>query len=240
MAYADITYNDKNYFKRSFQRKRLVIVCDNILRDLKSQNKEFKILDYGCGNAELLKYLHPRLKHFFYTGYDPMEEMIEEAKSNIKNSNGITLTKHKSDLQGKKYDIIFCLEVFEHFPEAVLIEELNTLRGLLAHDGLLVFGVPNEVYLPALVRGAFRMTRRYGEFDATFKNVLSSAIGKPPKDRNVNFNESGTYLFYHMGFDHRKFIKTVKEYFTVEKVFGSPFSFLPVSLNTEVYIRCRK
>lgn len=240
MGYADITYNDKNYFKRLFQRKRLVIVCNDVFKNFDRSNKELNILDYGCGNAELLKHINKRLNNFSYTGYDPMEEMIEEAKLNIEDSTGIKLTTSKADLKDNKYDIIFCLEVFEHLPDAVLIEELEVLDSLLGDDGILVFGVPNEVYLAALIRGAFRMTRRFGEFDATFKNVFSSAVGRPPKDRNVNFNETGTYLFYHMGFDHRKLIKTLKQYFIVKKVFGSPLSLLPVFFNTEVYIHCKK
>lgn len=239
MGYADITYKDKNFIKRAFQLKRLDVVAKNLLRNLDNRDQLLNILDYGCGNAELLKYLNPRLKNFSYTGYDPGPEMIEEAKSNIELSRWQTLTFDKDDLNRKKFDVIFCLEVFEHLPEDVLMKELRTLSDLLNDEGILFLGVPNEIFLAALIRGAFRMTRRYGAFDANFKNIFLAIIGKPPVNRRVE-GDTDKYLYYHMGFDHRKLLKSIKHFFVVNEVFGSPFPSLPVAFNTEVYIKCKK
>lgn len=240
MGYADITFKDKNYFKRFFQRRRLRVACDEALKFFKNKEENLCILDYGCGNAELYKDLRTYIDQFYYTGYDPIEEMLVEAKANIQADDKITLTANKSSLKENGYDLIFCLEVFEHLPEAVLKQELENLNGLLSDKGIIVFGVPNEIYLAGFVRGMFRMTRRYGEFDANFKNILSSTLGRPPRNRNVNMNESGTYLYYHMGFDHRELIKAIKTVFDVEKVFGSPLPLFPTFLNTEITISCKK
>jgi 2-polyprenyl-3-methyl-5-hydroxy-6-metoxy-1,4-benzoquinol methylase len=241
MGYADHTFKDKNFFKRSLQSKRLKVVSDEFASGLKN-DAYINVLDYGCGNAELFKYLSAELENFTYTGYDPHWKMIEDSASNLGisgNTEQIRLTSNKADILDKKFDAIFCLEVFEHLPHETLIDELKTISSLLTDTGVVYFGVPNEIYFAALIKGAFRMSRRYGEFDANLKNYFSAVLGKPPANRRTP-TDTETYHYYHMGFDHRSFIKNVKKFFTVEAVFGSPNNKLPILFNMEVYIRCRK
>jgi hypothetical protein len=99
--------------------------------------------------------------------------------------------------------------------------------------------VPNELFLPALVKGLFRMTRRYGAFDARPANVLQATIGRPPGRRPVREITAGLpYHFHHTGFDHRELRRTLSETFEVERQFASPAG--GELLGTEIYLILKK
>ena len=238
MNYSDLTFKDRNPVKRYLQRQRLKEVAKKRTQTLDNQS-HLHILDFGCGNAELYKYLKESFPSFSYIGYDPSEKYIEEARYNVQLTANDALTFDKNEILDNKYDLIFSLEVFEHLPDDVMSHELDTLQTLLSSHGILVVAVPNELYLVALIRGLFRMTRRFGAYDATPKNVLRSTIGLPPTDRHKTLNKAGNYIWAHMGFDYRVLGKTLQNYFQVSAPFGSPFPLLPLLFNTEVNIFCR-
>ena len=232
MDYSEYTFRDKNFFKRFLQKKRVDLAYNSGLKTQKKQ--KISILDYGCGNAELYKFLDHTAKTFSYVGWDPSDALIEEAERNLKSTSGeYTLTTNRNGLKKAHYDLIFSLEVFEHLPDPVIEKELQTMEGLLNNNGVLIIQVPNEIFLSAFVRGSFRMYRRYGTYDANIKNVFRAVIGSPPKDRYLMFNESSTFINSHMGFDHRQLIKKIEKVFKIEEVFGGPVPFLPVVFNTE-------
>lgn len=241
MGYAEITFRDKNRVKRFLQRQRLLNATGKAMKSQAAGKSHRAILDFGCANAELFKYFQEKENNILYTGYDPEESFIEEAKKNVGMVPNCVLTNNRNDLKLKHYDIIFCLEVFEHLPGSLINEELQYLESLLSENGLLVIGVPNEIFLSAFIRGMFRMTRRYGDYDANFKNVFLSMIGKPPYDRHRGgLNNSGSYIYTHMGFDYRKLINLIDKKFAINEIFGAPVLFFPLLLNTEVNIICRK
>ena len=126
---------------------------------------------------------------------------------------------------------MFCLEVFEHLPPRPAAEALAKIEHLLKDHGTFFVGVPNELFLPALVKGLFRMTRRYGAFDARFGNVLRATIGRPPKRRPVNEIAPGLpYHFHHLGFDYRKLRALLTGTFDLARQFGSPTGINPLDL----------
>jgi hypothetical protein len=100
-------------------------------------------------------------------------------------------------------------------------------------------GVPNELFIPALIKGLFRMTRRYGSFDARPGNVLRAVLGRPPKRRPVREITPGLpYHFHHMGFDHRKLRIKLSKTFEIARQFASPVG--GELLGTEIYLVLRK
>lgn len=66
-------------------------------------------------------------------------------------------------------NLVFCLEVFEHLPSEETTDALRQIYDLLRPDGKLIIGVPVEVGVPALYKVIFRMSRKYGGFDANIK-----------------------------------------------------------------------
>jgi hypothetical protein len=47
--------------------------------------------------------------------------------------------------------------------------------------GHLIIGVPVEIGFPALYKGLFRMWRRFGAFEASWRDVWDCVAHRPPK-----------------------------------------------------------
>jgi len=234
--YRSITTADRNPVKRYLQNRRLL----HGLRFLLSkETAKFsgQILDYGSGNAELLKRIQPRYPEARLYGYEPAEGYRRQAQENVEGLDKIQLVGRLEELNQNRFDYIFCLEVFEHLPENQIREALQAMHRLLKDEGILIIGVPIETYLPALVKGFFRMTRRYGEEDALPGNILRATLGKSIGKRPLIEIEPGLpYYPRHIGFNHRVFEKMVADSFVIIHFYGSPVTFFPDFLNFEKYL----
>lgn len=220
-AYSEITLGDKSPFKRYLQRRRLqdaVSVAEDLDEDFSG-----KVLDFGGGSGELSRLVARRFPDAHVFCYEPMPDIFEEARRNLASLKNVTLVSDRKELRGTKFDLVYCLEVFEHLPLRQTAKTVRVIDRLLEEGGLFVVGVPNEVFLPALVKGLFRMTRRYGAHDARFGNVLRAVVGRPPAGRPVRRISHGLpYHFHHLGFDHRKLRTLLRETFDPVREFGSP------------------
>jgi len=197
-------------------------------------------LSIGGGDGELCKLLVDKFSKAEIWCYEPVEKMREEAKYNLENLPGVKIIADVSELPHSYFDVIFCLEVFEHLPEKETEKAIDDISTLLTPGGYACIGVPNEIYIPALIKGLFRMTRRYGAYDANWVNLISATLGNPPKDRPVSkIEDKFSYYSPHMGFDFRDFQKKIGQKLKIEKIWGSPITGLPASLNFEVYFLCR-
>jgi hypothetical protein len=118
---------------------------------------------------------------------------------------------------------------------------LRAIAGMLSDAGHLVVGVPIETGIPALYKGLFRMSRRYGAFDATLKNVLACVMGRPPLDFPMDELTDGRgYSHYHVGFDHRAFQLALSATFDIKVMSAAPVPMLGPHINPEVYFLCRR
>jgi SAM-dependent methyltransferase len=238
MTYESITLKDPNPVKRWFQRRRY----SDALRAWKNPrlNERVHVLDFGGGNGELLRQLAVS-PSICATIYEPTPSLMAEAKQMLSSSDCVTFTESVTALRDETYDYVFCLEVFEHLPEKETVQALAEIRRLLKPGGLAVIGVPIEIYFPALVKGIFRISRRYGEFDATPRNVFAAMIGQPPSKRPTTEISSGlNYHFHHLGFDFRCLQRLIAESFPIKRRWFSPFPVLGGMLNSEVYYLLQK
>jgi len=130
-------------------------------------------------------------------------------------------------IASESIDIVYCLEVFEHLPINELETAVNRFFTILKPNGTVIVGIPNELFMAALYKGIFRMTRRLGDYDARLINILKCAIGKPPKDRPIDDIYHGTkYHYHHLGFDHRRIIPIFNGRFKLNDTVYSPFRFI--------------
>src|SRR5690606_23640061 len=125
-----------------------------------------KILDFGGGNGELSLRLIKKYSNCQTVCYEPSPSMLKEAENKISGSSNITLTETTELLPDQSFEIVFRLEDYEHLPENESATAIATINKLVKKNGLIIIGVPNEIYLAALYKGIFRMSRRYGEYDA--------------------------------------------------------------------------
>jgi SAM-dependent methyltransferase len=237
-TYADLTVRDRSALKRWVQRRRL----RDALRPLRATDHgaRLRILDYGAGNGELVRQI-AALRDVDAWVFEPTPELMAEARVHLAGQPSVTFIDQTRATASASFDLVFCLEVFEHLPRGPTREAAGEIHRLLRPEGLAVVGVPNELYAPALFKGLFRMGRRYGEFDAQPGNVVRAALGRPPVERPVLEIAAGLpYHPHHLGFDHRRLERELSECFVVVERWFSPLRFGGPSLNTEVYLLLRK
>lgn len=234
MAYANITFKDKNPVKRWLHRRRLVSAIKAVKLPTLSPPV---ICDFGAGNGELCKRLAERYPGAGLICYEPSPALLNEAKENLKTIPNVRFLQDIGGMEPESIDLLFSLEVFEHLPDKETHAALKTIHTLLKSKGQLIIGVPMEIGIPALYKGAFRMVRRYGAFDANFHHVFLALIGRPPTDRPVNEITPGfNYYFEHLGFDYRRLLEMLKQTFDVRpQKWVSPFSIFGPWVMPEIY-----
>ncbi len=166
---------------------------------------------------------------------------MAEARENLSATPRVDFREGIETVPRGTVDVVFCLEVFEHLTREATEEALRTIQALLKPGGTAVVGVPVEIGFPALYKGVFRMTRRYGEYDASIGNVLLAFLGSPPRDRPLSEIAPGFgYHFQHLGFDYRRFKEAIPRYLNTIRMAASPFATLGPHLMPEVYFVARK
>lgn len=239
MKYADYTINDKNIIKRTIQRGRLV----DAVRILAATARDFKgsVLDFGGGNGELSRMIaiaYPDAQVFCY---EPAAHLFAEAKEHLREIPNITLIQDVATMTSMRVDCVFCLEVFEHLPKAQTDEALAAIERLTKENGRIVIGVPNEIFIPALYKGAFRFINRPKEYEGRLSNIFRAVLGIPFVSRPMEDLSAGIpYHFYHTGFDFRKFRTVIAQKFALVDSYGSPLRFLGKWLNSEIYFVLKK
>ena len=238
MSYDEITFRDPNPVKRWLQRQRLVTAVNLGRQSLR--NPEI-ICDYGAGNGELCKLLATQYQSSKLVCYEPAPQLLVEAKKNLNDLSNVEFCQDIGTVESESLDAVFCLEVFEHLPPQETAEALQAIYDLVKPEGIIVIGVPVEIGIPALYKGIFRMCRRYGEFDATLKNVVISVVGHPPQKRPTSEIAPGLRFHHeHMGFDFRHLKSIIRSFFTSLKISYSPFAVLGRSFMPEVYFVAMK
>ncbi len=238
MSYAELTFRDKNPIKRWLQQQRLVSAIKLYSR---LQRSPKAICDFGAGNGELCKLLAKHYQNTKLICYEPTPDLLSEARENLVSVSEVEFCQDIRSVAPGTLDVVFCLEVFEHLPPKETADALQTIYNLLNAEGTIVIGVPVEVGVPALYKGIFRMSRRYGAFDANMKNVALSFLWHPPRNRPISEVAPGLRFHYeHMGFDFRAFQDSLSSYFTLHDVSASPIAALGIWLTPEVYFVAEK
>jgi SAM-dependent methyltransferase len=237
MAYADITTQDPNPIKRWLQRRRFSDAVA-VLRDRRTEARP-RVLDFGAGDGELIRQLVGTAPIEAWA-YEPTPGLAADARAKLAGLESVTVVEHLDSIGSRRFDYVFCLEVFEHLPEQQTVQALSAIQRLLKPSGLAVIGVPCELYLPALLKGIFRISRRYGDFDANFRNVFAALRGRPPAARPVAEIAPGhPYHFHHLGFDQRALERLLRARFQLLAKRFSPVPFLGAGFNSEVYFVLR-
>lgn len=233
-CYSDQTLFDKSALKRWVHRRRFSSALHLAGTRFRS------VLDFGGGSGELCKLVAARAPQSQIICYEPSSSMFKEATENLAGLPNVRVVANVASVPAHSVDVVFCLEVFEHLQTSYIGPTLDEIASLMhRRDGVAIIGVPIEVGPPAIPKGIFRMTRRYGEHDGTPRNILLAAIGSPPSQRPTG-NLDGIIVHpYHLGFDHRRLHTLLQERFKVEQVLASPFQGLGWWMNSEIYFRVR-
>lgn len=238
MVYADMTFRNKNSVKRLLQQRRLT----DALRLAAGFQDIDIVLDFGAGNGELSKRLVTLLPQAHIICYEPYPDLMAEAQKNAEGLKQIEFVTDIGTVSKGSVDLLFCLEVFEHLPERETEAAFSAIHSILRESGIAIMGVPVEIHLPALYKGIFRMTQRFGDFDTIPKNILRATLGFPPKHRPIGEITKGwSYHFHHLGFDYRLFRQSLRsQQFVILKQSVSPVPILGAWINPEIYFVVQK
>lgn len=126
-------YNSKNPLVRFVHRDRL----DKIFAQVKGR----KILDAGCGEGHLLKFLSKRKAEYF--GIDITDAALKKARIRFPEGKFYKMDLTKLEFPDESFDCITCSEVLEHI--YLYKDVLKELKRVLKKDGLLIITFPNEI-----------------------------------------------------------------------------------------------
>lgn len=140
-------YHSKNPLVKKLFLHRLHIAIKLAEPKLRSA-KKLSVVDLGCGEGILLKLIEEKFKDVITFGID-IEPSIAELKdflrAKIRIANII-----ESGFPNKFFDIVFCLDVLEHFQN--LQEPVGEIKRILKENGLLVVSLPTENFFYKLGR----------------------------------------------------------------------------------------
>jgi 2-polyprenyl-3-methyl-5-hydroxy-6-metoxy-1,4-benzoquinol methylase len=153
------------YFESSYKHgniltnQQLEISSKYFERDYKSfmpEDKNAKILDFGCGTGDFLYHLKKKGYQNFF-GIDISASQIEYCKKNITDQaqtmDGIDFLKDKKET----FDLIVAHDVMEHIPKNEIIKFLTLIHQALKKGGQVVIRVPN-------MSNPFGLDARFNDF----------------------------------------------------------------------------
>jgi len=105
--------------------------------------KSKKILDAGCGQGLLVE-------HFLRRGYDITGVDAYYGSEHVKKADIL-----KSGFKSGSFDVIFCLDVIEHFPLSEQEKLVQELTRVLKPNGIVIWSIPNMAHLSSRVAFLF-------------------------------------------------------------------------------------
>jgi len=174
------------------------------------------ILDYRGGGGAFSRQLSVKYPSAMIFCYEPLLVQRMEARHALSGIDNIELISKIKLMPKESIDVIFCLEVLEHYLTSETLVALELIKTILKPQGLLVISIPIEVGLTAVRKGYVRRTNRPGEWDTDLFRILGALLGLPPRIRPVSrVGDSFPFHLHDFGFDYRKFIKQIEREFRV-------------------------
>jgi SAM-dependent methyltransferase len=213
--------------------------------DLVGDVRAALVLDYGCGDAWLLRHAHDRGIARAGWGVDLSPDMRKAAYAAFEGVSGFefvapdamagTVTREGSDL-------VFCTETLEHVrdPEGTI----DLLCTYLKPGGRMLITVPIEVGPSLLGKQAGRylaaLRGDYGYERYAVRELFDAAVRWEPRTFPSSHLDADTPERGHKGFDFRRIEPMLSARTTIERRVFTPFPALGKFANSTVMWLCRK
>ena len=148
--YNNLEYKSKNptwHSEHSFWK------ANNIKKLLKKNNIEIsKVCEVGCGAGEILVSLSKYFKKTYFFGYEISKDIFKTAK---KKENSRLKFKLGNIPKAKKYDLLLCIDVFEHVEDY-----MGFLREIKNRGKYHIFHIPLDINAFGLFRNRLIKERK--------------------------------------------------------------------------------
>jgi SAM-dependent methyltransferase len=201
-------------------------------------------IDFGCGDAMILRLAHDR--GIVRTGYgvDNDPSMRESAGATFAGTDGFRFLDPADLAQtvaAGSCDLAICTEALEHIPDPTVV--LDAICRYCRPGGHVLITVPIEVG-PSLVgkqvgRYLAGLRRPYGYERYRLPELFSAAVlwnARGFASSHTQLDATGTG---HKGFDFRDIERALRQRMDIERTVFSPFPALGAMLNSTVMWRCR-
>lgn len=155
------------------------------IRELMDHNSINSILDFGCGNGEMLEVFRQNFE-IEIMGLEPENiARVQAEKRGFKVLNSISEFEKNS----QKFDLITLFHVVEHLYEPS--EILNELRNILSTDGILLIETPNsqDALITVYESDAFRNFTYWSHHPYLYSN----------KSLEILLNSAGFEILFNTG-----------------------------------------
>lgn len=243
--------------KQLFSPSRLVVFSHRarfrVARSLVASFAGRRLLDYGCGDGTFLALVHDLFPGA--VGADPDPGLTSESIRRFRDVAGLRFVltdRLRAPEEAGAYDVVTCMEVLEHCPDAERAAALRDLRRAVASDGRVILSVPLETGPSLIAKHLFRIVagwRRLGDYRyrerftmAELTRMLfagrATAIERPVYTAEFPGPISMRY-HGHKGFNWRRLRAEVEGAFIVERTLFSPMPAFGSLLNSQVWMVCR-
>ena len=220
---------------RTRHRSTLALVSD--VRDAAT-------LDYGCGDAWLLKTARDQGIAASGLGVDVDEEMLRGARENLRGDPAFSFTRPEAfEALARKgsFDLVLCTETLEHVSDWEPV--LDLFVSYTKPGAHLVLTVPIEVG-PSLLgkqlgRYLANLRGPYGYETYTLRELYQAAVRWNPASFESGHNQvPPPNLRAHKGFDYRKLEEAIRRRFEIRRTAFTPLPLLGSLLNSTVMWLC--
>lgn len=199
------------------------------------------LLDYRGGTGAFSLQLAAKYPSSLVFCYEPLLVQRMEARTQVADVENIEVIPKIKSMPKESIDVIFCLEVLEHYLVSETLLAVELIKSMLKPQGLVIVSLPIEVGLPALQKGILRCSSRPSEWDTDFFRVMGALFGLPPRIRPVSrIGDSFPFHLHDFGFDYRKFIKQIEREFRIVEKNYFPVGKWGALANTKVLLTLMK
>lgn len=256
LSYLDEPLREGHYAKKQiFSRSRLISWSHRSRFQVGLQlAQEFagkKVLDYGSGDGSFLAMLmNGQAPPAVAVGAEIQSEVVEGCRARLGTQVlSFVVNRELEDAahQGV-YDAVICMEVLEHVLEVGPL--LDRFVRLLSPSGKLLISVPVETGLPLILKEAVRRFagwRGIGDYPGTTSytpaEYVTSLLANGKRQhivRPIHKNADGSGSHDHKGFNWMVLKQALAQMFEIERVVGSPLTWLTPHLASQVWFLARK
>lgn len=210
------------------------------------------LLDYGSGDGTFLAMMmNTSNAPMTAVGAEVNTRVIADCRERfgqIPHLSFIDVTALEESKHEGAYDGIVCMEVLEHMLDPRVL--LRKFARLLSPSGKLLISVPVETGLPLLVKQSGRRLagwRGIGDYPGTtsytFAELVKSLFASSKRqhiDRPMLKHAVGDAVHDHKGFNWMLLKKELERDFSIERIVGSPLTWLSPHLASQVWFLASK